>query len=222
MKHTSITLLTLTAAASFAQSAPGAASSFAVTGNVAITSDYVFRGLSQTANHSAIQGGFDLSKTPVSGLTAGVWSSSLTGGTELDLYANYGFKVGSADVNVGYIHYNYSAIATGDAGFANASEANVSATISGLTLKISKGVSGALSDYYYEANYSYDIAAIKGLNLGLHYGDDRNAATKGYDYAIALTYPILGLDASISYSDKEKKGSIAGDSITAFTVKKSF
>ena len=212
MKHTSITLLTLTAAAGFAQSAPAAASAFTVTGNVAITSDYVWRGNSQSAGHSAIQGGFDLSKTPISGLTAGAWSSSLNAGTELDLYANYGFKVGSVDLSVGYIHYNYSATA---AGFANFSEVNVAATVSGLTLKVSKGISGALSDYYYEANYSYDIAAIKGLNLGLHYGND--SKTKKDDYGIALTYPILGLDTSVSYTDIEK-----GNSVTAFTVKKSF
>jgi uncharacterized protein (TIGR02001 family) len=210
MKHTTIALLTLTAAAGFAQSAP--ASSFAVTGNVALTSDYVWRGNSQSAGHTAIQGGFDLSKTPISGLTAGVWSSSLSAGNEVDLYANYGFKLGAVDLSVGYIHYNYSKTA---AGFSNFSEANVSATYSGLTLKVSKGVSGAASDYYYEANYSYDIAAVKGLNLGLHYGNDR--ATKKDDYAVALTYPIAGLDASVSYSDIEK-----GNSITAFTVKKSF
>ena len=213
MKHTSITLLTLTAAAGFAQSAPAAASSFAVTGNVEVTSNYVFRGLTQSAGHSAIQGGFDLSKTPVSGLTAGVWASSLDSGIEADLYANYGFKVSSVDVSVGYIDYTYSATSSN----ANGAEANVAATYAGLTLKVSKGVSGSLSKYYYEANYSYDIAAIKGLNLGLHYGDDRNTATKGHDYAVALTYPIAGLDASVSYSDKQH-----GSSITAFTVKKSF
>ena len=215
MKHTSITLLTLTAAAGFAQSAPAAASAFTVTGNVALTSDYVWRGNTQSAGHSAIQGGFDLSKTPISGLTAGAWTSSLSDGTELDLYANYGFKVGSVDVSVGYIHYNYSAAATASGNFANFSEVNVAATFSGLTLKVSKGVSGAANDYYYEGNYSYDVAAIKGLNLGLHYGSD--SKSKKDDYGIALTYPILGLDTSVSYTDIEK-----GNSVTAFTVKKSF
>jgi len=211
MKHTSITLLTLTAAAGFAQSAP-AASAFTVTGNVAVTSDYVWRGNSQSAGHTAIQGGFDLSKTPISGLTAGVWSSSLSAGNKIDLYANYGFKLAAVDVSVGYIHYNYSATA---AGIANFSEANVAASYAGLTLKASKGVAGAASDYYYEANYSYDVAQIKGLNIGLHYGDDR--ASNKSDYGIALNYPIFGLDASVSYTDIEQ-----GNAITAFTVKKSF
>jgi uncharacterized protein (TIGR02001 family) len=208
MKHTTITLLTLTAAASFAQSAPAAASAFTSTGNLSITSDYVFRGVSQTGGQLAVQGGFDLTKTPINGLTAGVWASSLSAGTEVDLYANYGFKIGSVDVSVGYIDYTYTASNNGG-------EVNVAATYAGLTLKASKGVSGTLSEYYYEANYSYDIAKFKGLNLGLHYGNDR--LTKKDDYAVALTYPVLGLDASVAYSKREGDGSI-----TAFTVKKSF
>ena len=54
MKHTSITLLTLTAAASFAQSAPAAPSAFTSTGNVAFTSDYVFRGITQNGGKTAL------------------------------------------------------------------------------------------------------------------------------------------------------------------------
>ena len=215
MKHTYIlSLLTLTAASALAQTA-AAAPAYTLTGNVALTTDYIWRGVSQTAGHSAVQGGFDLSKTPVAGLTAGLWSSSLSEGTELDLYANYGFKVGSVDLSVGYIHYNYSAAATANGAFANFSEVNVSAALSGVTLKISKGVSGAADDYYYEGSYAYDIAAVKGLNLGLHYGSDRK--TKNDDYGIALNYPIFGLDTSVSYTDVEN-----GKSVTAFTVKKSF
>lgn len=215
MKHTSITLLTLTAAAGFAQSAPASSSAFAVSGNVALTSNYVFRGVTQTNNHAAIQGGFDLTKTPISGLTAGVWASNVdTGakaGTEADLYANYGFKVSAVDVNVGYIDYTYSA----SSGLKTGAEANISGTYAGVTLKVSKGVSGGLSDYYYEANYSREISQIKGLSFGLHYGNDR--ASKKDDYAVSLNYPIAGLDTSVSYTDLEK-----GKSITAFTVKKSF
>ncbi|HEY5293218.1 MAG TPA: TorF family putative porin, partial [Burkholderiales bacterium] len=46
-----------------AQTAPAAApaSPHTVTGNVALTSDYIFRGLSQTNGDPAIQGGLDYS-----------------------------------------------------------------------------------------------------------------------------------------------------------------
>ena len=219
MKHTSITLLTLTAAASFAQSAPAAAPAFTTSGNLAFTSDYVWRGISQNAGKFAVQGGFDASHS--SGLSAGIWASNVTldpslglgnASLEVDVYANYGFKLGAVDASVGYIAYAYEGASS-----ANFEEVNLAATYAGLTLKASKGIAGDnnTSDYYYEANYSYDIAAIKGLNLGLHYGNDR--ATKNDDYAIGLSYPVLGFTGTVSYSDIEN-----GDSITAVTLKKTF
>jgi len=217
MKHTSITLLTLTAAASFAQSAPAAAPAFTTSGNLAFTSDYVWRGISQNAGKFAVQGGFDASHS--SGLSAGIWASNVTldpslgnASLEVDVYANYGFKLGAIDASVGYIAYAYEGQSD-----ANFEEVNVAATYAGLTLKASKGIAGDknTSDFYYEANYSYDIAAIKGLNLGLHYGIDR--AAKNDDYAIGLSYPVLGFTGTVSYSDIEN-----GDSITAVTLKKTF
>jgi uncharacterized protein (TIGR02001 family) len=213
MKHTSITLLTLTAAASFAQSAPAAAPAFTTSGNLAFTSDYVWRGISQNAGKFAVQGGFDASHS--SGLSAGIWASNVTAGNaslEVDVYANYGFKLGAIDASVGYIAYAYEGQSD-----ANFEEVNVAATYAGLTLKASKGIAGDnnTSDFYYEANYSYDIAAVKGLNLGLHYGIDR--ASKNDDYAIGLSYPVLGFTGTVSYSDIEN-----GDSITAVTLKKTF
>jgi uncharacterized protein (TIGR02001 family) len=213
MKHTSITLLTLTAAASFAQSAPAAAPAFTTSGNLAFTSDYVWRGISQNAGKFAVQGGFDASHS--SGLSAGIWASNVTAGNaslEVDVYANYGFKLGAVDASVGYIAYAYEGQSD-----ANFEEVNVAATYAGLTLKASKGIAGDknTSDFYYEANYSYDIAQVKGLNLGLHYGIDR--ASKNDDYAIGLSYPVLGFTGTVSYSDIEN-----GDSITAVTLKKTF
>ena len=210
MKHTSITLLTLTAAAGFAQSAPAAAPAFTTSGNLSLTSDYVFRGVSQSEGQLAVQGGFDAAHK--SGISAGVWASSVSsakGSLEVDLYANYGIKLGAVDLSVGYINYMYNTSVNGG----NGGEANIGLTVAGVNLKVSKGVSGALSDYYYEANYSREIA--KGLTLGLHYGNDR--ATVKDDYAIGLTYPILGLDTTVAYSKLEGAGSI-----TAFTVKKTF
>lgn len=214
MKHiTSLSLLTLTAAASFAQSA-AAPSAYTVSGNVAVTSNYVFRGLSLSGGHSAVQGGFDFSKTPVAGLTAGVFASSVKVGTEIDLFANYGFKVGAVDLSIGYINYTYSDHSASNGYAANTSEASLAATYAGVTVKASMGLNGAAD--YYEANYSYDLAAVaKGLSLGLHYG--RASITKNDDYAIALSYPIAGLDTSVSFSDIQ-----SGASLTAFTVKKSF
>ena len=65
-----------------------------VTGNLAVTSDYTFRGLTQTWGRPAIQGGADY--TDPNGFAAGFWGSSISersypgGAMELDLYASYG------------------------------------------------------------------------------------------------------------------------------------
>ncbi len=226
MKHTSITLLTLTAAASFAQSAPASASAFTTSGNVAFTSDYVFRGISQTGGHTALSGGFDVAHS--SGFTAGVWASNVnwTNTTlEVDLYANYGFSLSKDfSASVGYLAYVYEGNSS-----LNTGEINAAVSAYGFTAKISHavtdyfGIAGSGTQYY-ELNYAYEVAAIKGLSLGLHYGvtDGKNAADNDEDYAIALSYPVLGFTGTLTYSNGS--GSYAGvyEGITAVSLKKTF
>jgi uncharacterized protein (TIGR02001 family) len=228
MKHTSLlSLLTLTAASAMAQSA-APAPALTTSGNLAYTSDYVFRGITQNGGKTAIQGGFDVAHT--AGLSAGVWASNVSYGTatlEVDVYAAYGFSL-TKDItaSVGYIGYIYE----GNSAL-NTSELNVSASAYGLTAKISY----ATTDYfgnsivgsgtkYYELNYAYDVAAVKGLSLALHYGitDGKNAASTDKDYSIALSYPVLGFTGTLAFSDGS--GSYAGtyDGITAVTLKKTF
>lgn len=228
MKHTSLlSLLTLTAASAMAQSA-APAPALTTSGNLAYTSDYVFRGITQNGGKTAIQGGFDVAHT--AGLSAGVWASNVsyvTATLEVDVYAAYGFSL-TKDItaSVGYIGYIYE----GNSAF-NTSELNVSASAYGLTAKISY----ATTDYfgnsivgsgtkYYELNYAYDVAAVKGLSLALHYGitDGKNAASTDKDYSIALSYPVLGFTGTLAFSDGS--GSYAGtyDGITAVTLKKTF
>ena len=57
-------------------------------GNVTLTSDYVFRGISQTDENPSIQGGFDISGDL---LYAGVWGSN----------ANYDGASGEFDIYLG-------------------------------------------------------------------------------------------------------------------------
>ena len=46
-----------------------------ISGNVALASDYVYRGISQTDEEATIQGGVDVAAD--SGLYAGVWASNI-------------------------------------------------------------------------------------------------------------------------------------------------
>src|SRR5437762_3247023 len=47
-----------------------------ITGNVGLFSQYIFRGLTQTNENPALQGGFDYAH--ISGLYAGVWGSNIS------------------------------------------------------------------------------------------------------------------------------------------------
>lgn len=93
--------------------ATSAANAGEISGNVALTSDYQFRGLTQSDGELAVQGGFDYS----SGIFyAGVWASSVnfgaTGTTETvsvetDLYAGITPRTGPITWDLGIIGYFY-------------------------------------------------------------------------------------------------------------------
>ncbi len=74
--------------------------------NIGATSNYIWRGVTQTGDDAAISGGLDYSHD--SGFYAGVWTSSLVGaGAEFDYYAGFGGSVAdfSYDINLTAITY---------------------------------------------------------------------------------------------------------------------
>ncbi len=83
-------------------------------GSAAITSDYRFRGITQTQNDPAIQAGFTLAHT--SGLYFGLWGSNVDFGEDspsLELDPSLGFATnlsslpGKPLLDVGVLYYNY-------------------------------------------------------------------------------------------------------------------
>jgi uncharacterized protein (TIGR02001 family) len=101
----------LTAAPALAQDDDAAASPITISGNVAMTSDYRFRGVSLSAGDFAIQGGVDLAHE--SGFYLGTWASSIQGGTpygevELDVYGGWtGDVAEGVTIDVGLLYYIY-------------------------------------------------------------------------------------------------------------------
>lgn len=77
--------------------------------NVALTTEYVFRGITQTDEGPAVQGGFDAT----CGLFyAGVWASNLDFGVdgadiEMDVYAGIKTTTGKISWDLGVIYYAY-------------------------------------------------------------------------------------------------------------------
>jgi uncharacterized protein (TIGR02001 family) len=83
-----------------------------VSGSVGIVSDYRFRGVSQSDEKLAVQGGITIAHE--SGVYIGTWGSNLSGwGTfgganmELDLIAGYKVPVGGGTLDVGVTWYMY-------------------------------------------------------------------------------------------------------------------
>ena len=97
----------------FADETPASPFGLSVTGTAALTSDYRFRGVTQTFNDPAVQAGFVLSHA--SGAYAGVWGSNVDfGGTahiELDPYIGYATTLDSFAnkplLDVGLWYYAY-------------------------------------------------------------------------------------------------------------------
>jgi len=98
----------LLATSALAATAGAASAETTFSGNVALTSDYVFRGISQSDSEIAIQGGFDVGHDL---FYAGVWASSidfgLDGTVEVDLYAGVKPTLGPVTFDLGVIGYFY-------------------------------------------------------------------------------------------------------------------
>jgi uncharacterized protein (TIGR02001 family) len=83
-------------------------------GSLALTSDYVFRGLSQTDEGAALQG--ELRFDHSSGLYAGLWASNVdfgpgASGIEYDTFIGYAFALNdSVGADFQFVRYNYSGI----------------------------------------------------------------------------------------------------------------
>jgi len=78
-----------------------------VSANMAMTSNYVWRGMTQTGNSPAIQGGVNLD---FKGAYTGIWASSFEGSdasAEFDIYLGYANEISGFSYDVGYTQFMY-------------------------------------------------------------------------------------------------------------------
>lgn len=211
--------------------APAAAPTPAVTSNVALVSNYLYRGISQTGGKPAIQGGFDYAHT--SGFYAGVWGSSISwisdmgmannAGVELDTY--FGFKNSFAtdfSYDVGFLRYNYPATypavmakVIGTTPFAKADTNEIYGLIGykWLTAKYSSslgdtfGMPGASGTSYIDLSANYPIEDT-GITLGAHYGKQTYKGATADALARAGTTPTYS-DYKLSVA-KDFSGYVLG------------
>lgn len=131
---------------------------FDLTSEVALTSDYRFRGVSQTNEDPAIQGGMTLGHT--SGAYAGVWASSMQSGAELDYFAGYNFDLASVSVGAEYRMYDYTGDYAVDPDY---EELSVTASAMGATVGViySDDYSGSGAEYFrYGAAYNLPFGPL--------------------------------------------------------------
>lgn len=188
----------------------------AVTGNVALTSDYVFRGISQTGGNPALQGGLDY--THRSGFYLGTWGSNVgwiedfqayaSGNVELDLYGGFRGTLGATgvDYDLGVIGYFYPGEANG-AVDADTTEAYAALGWKWFTVKYAYSLSDETFGFANSAGSGYlDISASvpvgeTGLTLGAHWGRfsfDNNAAQDCDDWKLSVAYDLGGLSDTLS------------------------
>lgn len=190
-----------------------------LSGNVGFTSNYIWRGVTQTNDDSAISGGIDYAHE--SGLYLGTWVSSLgdAGQYEQDIYLGYGFEAGPVGLDVGYISYMYP---VGDVDL-DFDELYVNASYEMVTVGAAMTMDKEASTQYEDDLYIYASAEFevkKDLALGLLYGDydfDDPAATDYSHYQVSLSK-----DDFVFAYDKNDMDGAAGDARFTVSYSKSF
>jgi uncharacterized protein (TIGR02001 family) len=197
-----------------------------VSGNLGLTSDYRFRGVSQTQNAPAVQGGIDYAHS--SGFYVGNWNSSVSSdmytngsGVESDLYAGYKGKFLGFDIDVGSYNYFYPRATTSAntgsnfdtyEGFVGVGKGPVSAKYSRTLGNGYFGTANARGSEYFQADLAYPLP-IKGLekvSLLAHAGrtEVANSANLNYnDFNVGLGYDLKGWNLAAKYYTNTSEGS---------------
>lgn len=204
------------------------------TANIGVTTDYIFRGITQSQHNPAISGGVDYSHA--SGLYAGTWVSTQqwvkTGGTdvandpyktssnlEMDLYGGYKGTVGEVGFDVGAIYYYYNGNKVATQVSPDTTEVYLGASYKMVSVKYSEAVSdyfigwGTLNttktkgSNYLELNLSQDLGDGWGV-LG-HVGSQKvkNVPAADYsDWKIGATKDVGFGTVTAAYSKTNAQG----------------
>jgi uncharacterized protein (TIGR02001 family) len=214
MRTSALSLPTLAAALVLALPAGAQESPIAFTGSIAVVSDYTFRGISQTLEDPAIQGGITAAAGPV---YFGVWGSNVDFGesfgasdderaratAEVDLFGGVKVALGVADADLNFTYFAYP-------GAAEESNYNFMEFALGLSRAlgpVTAGVKGALSpDFFLASGSSLYLGGTLGLGipntpLALSAGlgkqnieENSTFGTPDYiDYSAGVTLSTMGI-----------------------------
>lgn len=205
------------------------------------TSNYVFRGRTQTDENVAIQGGFNVSHA--SGLYANLWGSNVDFGetttptddqahVEIDYSLGYTQNLPSGTrYGTGVTYYTYPG-AGSDLNYdfyelTLALGYKQKDTLFGFSYAFSPEFSGdAGKTHYFRLDFGYTVP--RGLGFNAHVGHqtfsaEKVASSDYTDYGISLAYPIKNyFDISVGYTDTDLDNIDGTDGQTSFTISKHF
>lgn len=228
-------------------SAP-APSDFTLSANLSLASQYRFRGIMQTNNKPAVQGGFDLVHS--SGLYIGNWNSSISwlndmdpgvsSAIEIDFYAGYTRKLwGDVSFDAGVMQYYYPGSYPGGFTDPDTTELYLGVGYGPVTFKYSHaltnlfGTPDSKNSQYYELGASLPIG-VWGVSADAHVGHQhvRNVDDASYtDWSLGVTKTFgNGIGVSLAYIDtnadrnfyRNTKGKYTGRSAAVLSVSAAF
>ena len=201
--------------------------------NVALSSDYVWRGYSQTDNEPAISGGFDYSHS--SGLYAGTWASNVDFGdnasSEIDVYLGYSAELAETGIvfDVGFLRYIYP-----DETY-SWNEVYTSLAYGPFSIGVAHSndvYNSSENGTYFSLSIDQPIYDLLMLNAGIgYYSYDDNVygvanPDSVFDYQLGLSTEQLGFHWHLNYTDTNSDGETnygrgLADGRFTFTVSKS-
>ncbi len=210
--YLALSIIAITAcAAPIAAHADTQLGDFNISGNAGLVTDYVFRGISQSDEGPAVQGGFDV--THSSGFYAGVWGSNVDfndgdeASVEIDYYLGYSNEFQGFNYDLGVLYYSYPGAESDlDYDFVEFSGAlgydfDVAA-LSG-SINYSPDFFGSTGDAFYYAA-ALDVPLPYDLSFTAHAGHQTiDEGTDYTDWSLGLGYAIAGFDLSLAYYDTD-------------------
>ncbi len=164
-----------------------------ISSNLTLTSNYIWRGVSQTNDEAAVQGGVDY--TINKSFYAGAWTSNVKNGTkgdyEIDLYGGYTRKFGEFDFDAGLITYQYP----GNAGIDDFTEAYAGTVYKNYSAKVSVDINE--SNIYLEGAADFELPDkyLLTAHVGI-YSFSQAGRTDYNDYSATISKGELSFMAS--------------------------
>lgn len=192
-----------------------------LTWNLSLTSDYVFRGVSQTNKEPALQGGFDYAFGK-SGAYAGVWGSNVDfndgDGPDLEIDAYIGWNYDLNDKwNLDWMLTRYSYIGErdpyGDVDYNELVGKLKYNDMLTFTLGYTNNyVNSGYDSLYYNLGGNWDLGHEVKLNAGVGY-TDLDQIDGYFDWSLGISRKFGAVEAALNYFDTDVDGSHLSDSL---------